>query len=103
MIAIPRLAETKGKAFETAIKSDLRNLASAEEAYLFDHESYTANLTSLTSQASPGVVISITNASASGWSAIATHPQSFPLTCAFFTGNVPAQAPATVEGIIVCQ
>lgn len=103
MIAIPLFADTKGKAFATTIKSDLRNLATSEEAYLFDHGTYTSDLTALTSQTSPGVVLTITNATASGWSAIATHPQSFPLTCAYFNGSVPAQAPATVEGIINCQ
>jgi type IV pilus assembly protein PilA len=103
MIAIPKFQNTKGKAYVTSIKSDLRNLAQAEEAYLFDNDSYTAVITSLKYQGSPGVVISVTNATASGWSATATHPQSFPLTCAIYVGNVPAQAPATVEGLIGCQ
>ena len=103
MIAIPKFQNTKGKAYVTAIKSDLRNLAQAEEAYLFDNDSYTAVITSLKYQGSPGVVISVTNATASGWSATATHPQSYPLTCGIFVGNVPAQAPATVEGLIGCQ
>ncbi len=103
IIAIPKFANTKGKAYVTSIKSDLRNLAQAEEAYLFDNSMYTADLTSLTNQTSPGVVVSITSATASGWSATATHPQSFPLTCAIYVGNVPAQAPATVEGLIGCQ
>jgi type IV pilus assembly protein PilA len=103
MIAIPKFQNTKGKAFVTSLKSDLRNLAQAEEAYLFDNDSYTAVLTSLTYQSSPGVVLNITNATASGWAATATHPQSYPLTCAIFIGNVPAQAPATVEGLIGCQ
>jgi type IV pilus assembly protein PilA len=103
MIAIPKFQNTKGKAQLTAIKSDLRNLASAEESYLFDNASYTAVLGSLVYQSSPGVVLKVTNATASGWSATATHPQSFPLTCAIFIGNVAAQAPATVEGLIGCQ
>ena len=102
-IAIPKFANTKEKAYVASMKSDLRNLTQAEEAYFFDQAAYTAVLSSLTSQTSPGVVITITNATTSGWSAIATHPQSYPFTCAYFTGNVPAQAPATVEGIIGCQ
>ena len=104
MIAIPKFQNTKGKAFVTSIKSDLRNLSQAEEAYLFDNDTYTSALTSLTYQRSPGVVVNITNASTSGWSATATHPQSFPLTCAIFVGGATtAQAPATVEGLIGCQ
>jgi type IV pilus assembly protein PilA len=103
MIAIPKFQNTKGKAFVTSLKSDLRNLASSEEAYLFDNDSYTSSIGSLTYQGSPGVVLTITNATASGWSATATHPQAYPLTCAIYVGNVPAQAPATVEGLIGCQ
>src|ERR1035438_1797786 len=87
MIAIPKFQNTKGKGFVTSIKSDLRNLAQAEEAYLFDNDSYTAVLSALTYQSSPGVVLSITDATASGWSATATHPQAYPLTCAIYVGN----------------
>lgn len=103
MIAIPKFQNTKGKANVTAIKSDLRNLATAEEAYLFDNNSYTSVSTSLTFTTSPGVVLNITNATASGWSATATHPASFPLTCGIYIGNVAPQPPATVEGLIGCQ
>jgi prepilin-type N-terminal cleavage/methylation domain-containing protein len=103
MIAIPKFQNTKGKAFVSSLKSDLRNLAQAEEAYFFDNDAYTAVLTPLTFQSSPGVVLNITNATASGWSATATHPQSFPLTCAIFVGNVAPQPPATAEGLIGCQ
>jgi type IV pilus assembly protein PilA len=103
MIAIPKFRNTKGKAFVTSIKSDLRNLSQAEEAYLFDYNTYTSVLTQLTYTRSPGVVVNITNASVSGWSATATHPQSYPLTCAIFIGSASVQAPATVEGLIGCQ
>jgi prepilin-type N-terminal cleavage/methylation domain-containing protein len=103
MIAIPKFQNTKGKAFATSIKSDLRNLEQAEEAYLFDYDTYTSALTDLTYQRSPGVIVNITNSSTSGWSATATHPQSYPLTCAIFVGSATAQPPATVEGLIGCQ
>jgi len=102
-IAIPKFQNTKGKANAAALKSDLRNLATAEEAYMFDNDSYTSVLTSLPFNTSPGVVLTITNASTSGWGAIATHPASYPLTCAIFSGNIPPVAPATVEGLIGCQ
>ena len=102
-IAIPKFQNTKGKAQLAAMKSDLRNLATAEEAYMFDNGAYTGVIAGLAYSSSPGVILTITNASASGWSAISTHPQSYPLTCALYNGNVPAQAPATVEGLIGCQ
>ena len=103
MIALPRFQNTKGKAYATSLKTDLRNLATAEEAYLFDNDAYTSVLSALSFNSSPGVVLQITNATASGWSASATHPAAFPLTCALFVGNVPPLAPATVDGLIGCQ
>lgn len=102
-IAIPKFQNTKGKANAAALKSDLRNLSAAQEAYFYDNDTYATTSSSLQFNTSPGVVLTITNATVSGWSAKATHPASFPLTCAIFFGNVTALAPATVEGLIGCQ
>src|ERR1700674_5626057 len=79
-IAIPKFQNTKGKANLAALKSDLRNLVTAEEAYFYDNAAYTSTLATLTFQTSPGVVLSVVTATASGFAAQATHPASFPLT-----------------------
>ncbi len=102
-IAIPKFQNTKGKANAAALKSDLRNLATAQEAYFYDNTVYATATTQLAYGQSPGVVLTITTATGSGWSARATHPASYPLTCALFQGNVAAATPATVEGLIGCQ
>jgi len=102
-IAIPKFQTTKGKANAAALKSDLRNLATAEESYMFDNNSYSSVVSALSFNQSPGVVLTVTTATASGWGAIATHPASYPLTCALYFGNVAPVAPATVEGLIGCQ
>ena len=102
-IAIPKFQNTKGKANAAALKSDLRNLATAEESYMFDNNLYSSDISNLSFNTSPGVILTITTATASGWGAIATHPASYPLTCALFFGNVAPVAPATVEGLIGCQ
>ena len=102
-IAIPRFQNTKGKANAAALKSDLRNLASAQEAYFYDNNTYAAAASDLTYKTSPGVVLTVIEATGSGWSARATHPASFPLTCALSQGNVPLATPATVEGLIGCN
>lgn len=102
-IAIPKFQSTKGKANAAALKSDLRNLATAQEAYFYDHALYSTDPAVLLFSKSPGVVLTITAATSSGWSALATHPASFPLTCALYQGNISAQTPATVEGLIGCQ
>jgi len=46
-IAIPKFANTKGKAYIASMKSDLRNLVTAEEAYFADSVKYSATVTSL--------------------------------------------------------
>ena len=102
-IAIPKFQTTKGKANAAALKSDLRNLATAEESYMFDNNSYSSVVSALSFNQSPGVILTVTTATASGWGAIATHPASYPLTCALYFGNVAPVAPATVEGLIGCQ
>ncbi|HYV98770.1 MAG TPA: prepilin-type N-terminal cleavage/methylation domain-containing protein [Gemmatimonadaceae bacterium] len=102
-IAIPKFQNSKGKANAAALKSDLHNLATAEEAYMYDNASYASNISSLSLNRSPGVTITIVTATASGWSARATHPASYPLTCAIFVGSVAPLAPATIEGLIGCQ
>ena len=102
-IAIPKFQNTKGKANAAALKSDIRNLATAQEAYFYDYAAYATAVSQLSFASSPGVVLTIVQGTSSGWSAQATHPASFPLTCALFQGNVPAATPATVEGLIGCQ
>lgn len=102
-IAVPKFVATKGKANAAALKSDLRNLASAQESYFFENTSYSTDTTALRFSGSPGVVITILDATVGGWSAIATHPLSFPLTCALFSGNIAPAAPATMEGVVACQ
>lgn len=103
-IAIPKFQNTKGKANAAALRSDLRNLASAQEAYFFEKASYSTDTAALKMQTSPGVVLSIISATAAGWSAKATHPLSYPLTCAMFSGKVASlPAPATTEGLVACN
>src|SRR3977135_2971617 len=43
-IAIPKFANTKEKRYLASMKSDLRNLITAEEAYFADSVKYTSNL-----------------------------------------------------------
>ena len=102
-VAIPKFQNTKGKANAAALKSDLRNLATAEEAFFFENSVYTTVLSDLAFASSPGVILTISVATASGWGAVATHPASYPLTCGIFSGSVSPVPPATVEGLIGCQ
>jgi type IV pilus assembly protein PilA len=86
-IAIPKFQNTKGKAYAGTIKSDLKNLTSMQEGYFFTNETYTNSLAALNFAGTNGVTITIAEADGRGWSATATHPAAFPLTCAVFYGQ----------------
>ncbi|MGH7615839.1 MAG: type IV pilin protein [Gemmatimonadaceae bacterium] len=102
-IAIPKFAATKGKASYATMKSDLHNLTTAEESFFYDSSGYTTSLALLSFNGSRGNAITITAASATGWSATVTNPASYPLTCAIFIGTAAAVPPATAAGVIACQ
>ena len=102
-IAIPKFQESKGKAFASSLKSDLRNLSSVQEDYFYYHETYAPALGLLTFTPSPGVVLTITEATTRGWSATTTHPAAAPLTCAVFYGQAAPVGAATREGQVGCQ
>ena len=102
-IAIPRFANTKGKANVAAVKSDLRNLANAQESYFYQHSTYAPNLALLNITQSPGVTLTLVEATATGWSASAVHPAAVPVTCAVYYGSAAAVPPATGEGVVGCQ
>jgi prepilin-type N-terminal cleavage/methylation domain-containing protein len=102
-IAIPKFANTKEKAYVSAIKSDLRNLAAAEEAYFADELAYTSTLTNLDFNETNQVNISVAEATAKGWSASATHDGlKSGSKCAIYYGGASAVTPATQEGVIEC-
>jgi type IV pilus assembly protein PilA len=72
-IAIPKFAATKQQAYLATLKSDLRNLVTAEEAYFADYTTYSTALATTQFQASQGVTYNVSGASGTGWEATATH------------------------------
>lgn len=103
-IAIPKFASTKGKANLSALKSDLHNLAVAQESFFYENQTYAGNLASLSMNTSPGVAITLHSANGAGWAATATHVIASPQTCGIFVGGAPAPlAATTAEGRIACQ
>jgi type IV pilus assembly protein PilA len=102
-LAIPNFKNTKGKAHSAALRSDLRNLATAEESFFFSNGHYSTALDSVNFKASPGVIVTVPEASNQGWSASVTHPESYPFKCAIFTGTAAPLPPATSESLITCQ
>lgn len=102
-VAIPKFSDTKGKAYASGLKSDLRNLAGQQEGYFHSFETYSTSLSEVGMAATSGSVLTIVEASPGGWSATATHPQSDPLICAVFYGTAAPVAPATTEGVVTCE
>ena len=101
-IAIPKFANTKGKAYAASMKADLRNLATAEEAYLSDYVTYTGTLANLNYMVSPGNTVTITAFTAAGWAATASN-NATTQTCGVYVGNVTPPIAGQPEGGVKCQ
>src|SRR5881392_2604583 len=72
-IAIPKFSSTKEKTYVASMKSDLRNLATAEEAFFYDSSKYTKSFILLSNfSPSAGVNLQVVQATGSGWSASTT-------------------------------
>lgn len=98
-IAIPKFANTKEKAYVASMKSDLRNLVTAQEAYFSDNNSsYASSTTAMGSnyKASSGVTVTINGMTATGWDASAAH-SSTTKTCYISVGGT-----STAEGEPIC-
>ena len=102
-MAIVAFGATKGKANFAAMRSDLHNLATAEEGFFYEHRAYTTRLDSLVFSTSHGVQLVINEATNAGWSATATHPESYPHLCSLYYGSAAPVVPATTDGVVACQ
>jgi prepilin-type N-terminal cleavage/methylation domain-containing protein len=105
-IAIPKFANTKGKAVASAMRSDLRNLAGTQETYWTDNATYYGGVVpdpAFNFRPSQSVSITIVSATASGWSAQATAPGFTTQTCVIFYGAAPPIPPASVDGAVACS
>ncbi len=118
-IAIPKFANTKGKAYIASMKSDLRNLVTAEEAYFADSVKYSNVVTSLVGGVCPaptpgqvswcpttGNTAAPPQVNGGGWSASISNAnlQTPLVTCSVYI-NLAADplAIATTEGAPACK
>jgi type II secretion system protein G len=99
-IAIPKFSSTKEKAFLASMKSDLRNLATAQEAYLYDQNAYTTSFPASVFTVTAGVTGPTISLDGSGWQAFVGHNVSTK-TCAVYVNATPL-APATQDGVPKC-
>jgi type IV pilus assembly protein PilA len=104
-IAIPKFANTKQKAVVASMKSDLRNLVTAQEAYFSDNNAYAPAIGAVQAAGvvaftpSTGNVLVLANVTAGGWNATMTNPAvtQAPQTCGIYVGTAPAPNAAVVQ------
>ena len=96
-IAIPKFANTKEKAYLTAMKSDLRNLVTAEEAYFAEWATYTGTLSTTQYRSSTGVTLGTITPTTGGFSADVSYPGGTTKTCQITVGS------GTRDGEPVCD
>ena len=101
-IAIPKFANTKEKAYIASMKSDLRNLVTAQEAYFADNVSYATTTTNLNYNASAGNTVTVGSATGTGWSATSKN-NATTKTCGIFYGSATPPIPGQTESTPVCQ
>jgi type IV pilus assembly protein PilA len=118
-IAIPKFANTKEKAVLAGMKSDLRNLVTAEEGFFSDNQTYSttlgaAQVNTAAGGACGGTVVFVPTAgnvivpascTAAGWNATVTNPtlKGTIQTCGIYVGSgAPPNAAVKNEGAPAC-
>lgn len=104
-IAIPKYSRMREKAYVATVTSDLKNLASQQEIYLSNNQTYAATTTALGVTLSDNVTITVNESSGTGWAATGTHSGLAGGQCGFYYGSASATngSPATVPGEVVCD
>jgi len=107
-MATVTLAGSTSRAYVVSMQSDLRNVATAQEAYIEQRFAetgqarYANRVGDLSVNLSNGVRIRM-RGNQNGWSALATHQRVSGEKCAVFRGTIKAFPPATAEGVIACD
>ena len=101
-IAIPKFANTKSKAYITAMKSDLRNLVSAQESFFSDSSRYTSSLTSLGFKNSTGTVAPAITTGSGYWTATNSHTQLTSVSCGIAVNTTNPVVSTAGEGEPAC-
>lgn len=82
------------------MKSDLRNLVTAQEAYYADHSAYGAELSELRFRESTGVTITFTVTQNSGWAAESRNVSLPNVVCAIWVNVAEKNRPKVGDGKI---
>jgi len=106
-IAIPKFSATREKAYFSALKSDLKNLATQQEIYYSDNYIYAddESNTELGFVMSDGVTVAVGEGDATGWSATGTHDGlASGEGCSIYYGDATATSlgSPTAAGEVAC-
>jgi prepilin-type N-terminal cleavage/methylation domain-containing protein len=104
VIAIPKFSNSKERAIVSQMKSDLRNMITAQESHIADALTYyngPVPAPGLAYGPSGNVAIVLSGVTNTGWQATATSTATT-RTCAIFMGTAAPLAPATVPGVAAC-
>jgi prepilin-type N-terminal cleavage/methylation domain-containing protein len=103
-IAVPKFSATKEQAYVARMRSDLRNMATAQTAYESDNSTFyngAVPSAALLYSPSPDVTVVLSSVTGTGWAATASHPGTS-RTCAIYVGTGGPVGPATTDGMVAC-
>ena len=98
-IAIPKFAATKDKAKLASVRTDLRNVMTAQEAYYLDYNVYTSSLSPTIFNPSTGNTVGMSG-TASSFTATATNAS---ITTGWDTCTVTVGGGVTNDGQVTCS
>jgi prepilin-type N-terminal cleavage/methylation domain-containing protein len=102
LIALPRMGNSRDRALEASLIADLRNLVTAEEGYFASNGVYSSSLALLNVSPPLSNVVTINEATGTGWSATASNP-SITRRCYLFSGSATPIGSATSAGVTSCS
>lgn len=102
LASISCACSTKEMAYRASTRSDLRNLAAAQEQFRDSAGSFTADTVLLQHSGSFGVRLELT-ATDSGWSAVGRHQLVADGRCGIYGGRASNPVRDTVPDVPVCE
>lgn len=102
-IAIPKFSSVREKAYLSAMRADLRNLANLQDVYYNDNYTYSTDAAALGYDNTEGVIVTFVAGNNTGWSASATHAALPSAVCAIYHGDASAVTPATIVSAVQCS
>jgi type IV pilus assembly protein PilA len=103
-IAIPKFSNSKERAIISQMRSDLRNMVTAQESYIADAATYYNGPIPGAGMAygpSQNVTVTLSGVTNTGWAATATSTATS-RSCVIFIGTAAALPPATQPGVAAC-